>query len=61
MKIHFPHVPGRWFASVLRAKALVAGPGFDQRAIHREVFIRQIRLGSFQHSLEKDFRHLFVQ
>jgi len=61
MKIHLPSVPGGRFASVLRAEALVAGPGFDQRAIHGEVFIRQIRLGSFQHPLEKDFGHFFVQ
>ena len=61
VKIHFPPVRRGRFASAFWAKALVASPGFDQRTIHREVFIRQIRLGSFQHPLKKDFGHLFVQ
>ena len=61
MKIHFLPVRRGRFAPVLRSEAFVAGPSFDQRAIHREVLIRQIWLGSFQHPLEKGFGHLFVQ
>jgi hypothetical protein len=32
----------RWFAAaILRAEALPRGLGFDQCAIHREMFVRQ--------------------
>ena len=36
-------------------------PSFDQRSVHGEMLIRRVRLGSFQHALEKRFRDLFVQ
>jgi len=39
----------------------VAGPGLDQRAVHREVFIRQIGLGHLQHALEEALGDLLVE
>jgi hypothetical protein len=42
-------------------KALLTGPGLDQRAIHREVLVGKIRLGLLQHALEEFLRHLLVQ
>jgi len=36
-------------------------PSLDQRSVHREMFIRHVRLGSFQHPLKKRLRDLFVQ
>src|ERR1700736_2523081 len=42
--------------------APLTGPGLDQRAIHREVLVRKIRLGLLlQHALEEFLRHLLVQ
>ncbi len=45
----------------LGRKTLMTGPSFDQRSVHREMLIRHVRLGTFQHPLEKRFRNLFVQ
>jgi len=42
-------------------KALLTGPGLDQRAIHREVLVGKIRLGLLQHALEEFLRHLLVE
>src|SRR5271170_486421 len=47
--------------SILGSETLVAGPGLDQRSIHREMFIGHKRPGSLQHPLEKRLGDLFIQ
>src|SRR5580700_4913422 len=47
--------------SVLPPKALLTGPSLDQGSVHGEMFIRHVRLGAFQHPLEKTLRNLFIQ
>ncbi len=39
----------------------MAGPGLNQRPIHREMFIGHKRPGSLQHPLEKRLGDLFIQ
>ena len=39
--------------TIFALKTLLRGPGFDQRAIHREVLIGQVRLRYFQYPLEE--------
>src|SRR5580704_749228 len=48
-------------APVLGSETLMTCPCFDQCSVHREVLIRHVRLGAFQHPLEKSFRDLLVQ
>src|SRR5471032_2005817 len=61
MKVHLSARPGKLSLPVLPPETLVTGPGFDQRSIHREMFVRHKRLGSFQYLPEKSLRNLFVQ
>src|SRR4029078_12275606 len=52
----------RWLPlAVLPSEAFLAPPRLDTRAVHREMFIRHVRLRAFQHPLEKSLRDLFVQ
>src|SRR5450631_552307 len=52
----------RWFPRpILWSETLLTGPSLDQRSVHREMFIGHKRPGSFQHSLKKRLRDLFVQ
>src|SRR5258707_10483343 len=52
---------GRLPAPVLSPETLMTCPSLDQRSVHGEMFIRHVRLGSFQYSLKKRLRDLFVQ
>jgi hypothetical protein len=61
VKIHFAIPATRRSASVLGTKTLVTGPGLDQRPVHAEMLVRQVRLGPFQHALEEAFGDFFVQ
>jgi|SRR5882762_2763964 len=45
---------------VLPPKAPLTGPCLDQCSVHREIFIRHVRLGSFQHPFEKRLRDLLI-
>src|SRR3954469_6184600 len=51
---------GRWAGAVLRPEALGAGPRLQQRAVHREMLVRQQRLDLWlrQHGGEKLARNL---
>jgi len=60
-KVDISSGSGRLSAPVLWSEALMTCPSFDQRSVHGEMLIRRVRLGSFQHALEKRFRDLFVQ
>src|SRR6185503_14958483 len=53
---------GRWAGAVLRPEALGAGPRLQQRAVHREMLVRQQRLDLWlrQHGGEKLARNLAV-
>src|SRR5258708_37198677 len=44
---------GRLPGPVLGSGTLVTCPSLDQCPVHREMFIRHVRLGSLQHPLEK--------
>ena len=46
---------------VFLLEVLLTGPGFDQCAVHREVFIGQKALSRRQHAREKQTRHILVQ
>ncbi len=48
-------------AAVLLLKTLLAGPRFDQRAVHREVLVRQLRFGLRQHAGKERARHFLIQ
>ncbi len=65
MRVVAPLVPVKVarliITAVLFLKTFLAGPGFDQRAIHREVFIRHIPPRLFPHALEKHSRHFLIQ
>src|SRR5882762_6666147 len=52
---------GRLPAPVLWPETLMTCPSLDQRSVHCEMFIRHVRPGSFQHSLEERLRDLLVQ
>src|SRR5258708_31207949 len=52
---------GRLPGPVLWPETLMTCPSLDQRSVHGEMFIRHVRLGSFQHPLKKRLRDLFVQ
>src|SRR5258707_9040490 len=43
---------GRPPGPVLGSETLMTCPSFDQRSVHGEMFIRHVRLGSFQHPLD---------
>src|SRR3984957_1162903 len=60
-KVDIPSRSGRLPAPVLGSETLMTCPGFDQCSVHREVLIRYVRLGAFQHPLEKSFRDPLVQ
>src|SRR5215470_3771375 len=60
-KVDISSRSGRLPAPVLWSETLMTGPSLDQRSVHREMFIRHVRLGSFQHPLKKRLRDLFVQ
>src|SRR6266850_2477932 len=59
-KVHISSRFGRLPGPVLRSETLVTCPSLDQGPVHREMFIRHERPGSFQHPLEKRLRDLFV-
>src|SRR2546422_4280146 len=46
---------------VLPPKTLLARPRFDPRPVHREMLVRQIRLGQDEYPLEKRLGDLLVQ
>src|ERR1700675_3272111 len=48
-------------APVLGSETLMTCPCFDQCSVHREVLIRHVRLGAFQHPPEKSLRDPLVQ
>ena len=54
---------GRWGGAVLRPEALGAGPGFQQRAVHREMLGREQRLdlGLCQHRGQELQSHVALQ
>src|SRR6266481_3211426 len=60
-KVHISSRFGRLPGPVLWSETLVTCPSLDQCPVHREMFIRHERPGSFQHPLEKRLRDLFVQ
>src|SRR5450755_4523835 len=60
-KVDISSRSGRLSGPVLGSETLVTCPSFNQRSVHREMFIRHVRPGSFQHSLEKRLRDLFIQ
>ena len=55
--------PRRLVTAVLAAEALQAGPGLEQRAVHREVLARQqpLHLGQGQELRQEALRHLARQ
>src|SRR5882762_4748176 len=60
-KVHISSQSGRRPGPVLGSKTLMTRPSFDQCPVHGEMLIRHIRLGSFQHPLEKRLRDPLVQ
>src|SRR5215510_5577987 len=60
-KIDISSRSGWLSAAVLWTETLMTCPSLDQCSIHGEMFIRHVRLGSFQHPLEKRLRNFFVQ
>src|SRR5580700_1031364 len=60
-KVDISSRSGRLPTPVLGSETLVTCPCFDQCSVHREVLIRHVRLGAFQHPLEKSLRDPLVQ
>jgi len=60
-KIRFARRARKPFSLVLVPETLLAGPRLNQRPVHREVFVRQIRLGLPQHPLEEGLGNLLDQ
>jgi hypothetical protein len=54
-------LPVAGIAAVLLLKTFLARPGFDQRAIDREVFVPQVSLRLLQDPREKASGHFLVQ
>src|ERR1700693_3920635 len=60
-KVDISSRSGRHPGPVLGPETLMTCPCFDQCPVHREMFIRHVRPGAFQHPLEKSLRDPLVQ